>query len=63
VAVAAVFLESAFTCAYFNVEINLKSLGDKKLSRNVRQELKSKQNLVKRIRAKTEEKVGEIIRG
>jgi len=63
VAVAAALLESAFTCAYFNVEINLKSLGDKGLTKNVRKELTGKQNLMKRIRLKTEEKVGEIIRG
>ncbi len=63
VAVAAVLLESAFTSAYFNVEINLQSLGDKKLTKNVRKELSRKQNLMRRIRLKTEEKVGEIIRG
>jgi len=63
VAVAAVLLESAFVCAYFNVEINLKSLGDKKLTKSVRKELTRKEKLIKRIRIKTEEKVGEIIRG
>ena len=39
VAVAAILLESAFASAYFNVEINLKSLGDKKLTRLIRKEL------------------------
>ena len=63
VAVAAVFLESAFTSAYFNVKINLKSLGDKKLTKNVRKELTGKENMIKRIRLNTEEKVGKIIRG
>jgi len=63
VAVAAVLLESAFSSAYFNVEINLKSLGDKKLTKNVRKELTRKQSLIKRLRQQTEEKVGKIIRG
>ncbi len=34
VAVAAILLESAFASAYFNVEINLKALDDKKLSKS-----------------------------
>ena len=63
VGVAAVLLESAFSSAYFNVEINLKSLGDKKLTRMMRKELISKEKLIKRIRLETEEKVGKIIRG
>ncbi|MFA4888301.1 MAG: cyclodeaminase/cyclohydrolase family protein [Candidatus Omnitrophota bacterium] len=63
VGVAAVFLESAFTSACFNVEINLRSLGDKKLSRDIRKELVKKAKLIKKIRQDTEEKVGEIIRG
>ena len=32
VAVAAILLEAAFSSAYYNVEINLKSLGDKKVN-------------------------------
>lgn len=63
VAVAAVLLESAFASAYFNVEINLKSLGDIKLTKAVKKELAQKQKAVKRIRLQTEEKVGAIIRG
>ena len=63
VAVAAIFLESAFSAAYFNVEINLKLLADKKLSKAVRKELKRKEKMIKDIREKTEEKGGEIIRG
>lgn len=61
--IAAVFLESAFVSSYFNVEINLNCLGDKKLTKNVRKELTGKQNLIKRIRIKMEEKIGEIVRG
>jgi formiminotetrahydrofolate cyclodeaminase len=63
VGVAAVFLESAFTSACFNVQINLKGIGDKKLTRSIQNELKKKEKLVKRIRLQTEVKVGEIIRG
>lgn len=62
-AVAAILLESAFTCAYFNVEINLKSLGDEKLAKGIRKELVPKQNLIKKIRLKMEERIGKIIRG
>jgi formiminotetrahydrofolate cyclodeaminase len=63
VAVAAVLLESAFASAYFNVEINLKFLGDKQFSGKVRKELTKKEKIIKRIRQDTEEKVGKIIRG
>ena len=63
VAVAAVLLEAAYTCAYFNVEINLKSLSDKKLTKVMRKELAKKEKLIKRIRLQTEVKVGKIIRG
>jgi len=63
VAVAAILLESAFACAYFNVEINLKTLDDKKLTRVIRKEMLQKQKAVKRIRLETEDKVGKIIRG
>ena len=63
VAVAAIFLESAFTSAYFNVEINLKSLKDEKLTRTVRKELSKKEEVVKKVRLQTEVKVDEIIRG
>ena len=62
VAVAAVLLESAFSAANFNVEINLKALGDRKLSRQMRKELKRKEKIITKIRAKTEVKVGKIIR-
>ncbi|MFA5145445.1 MAG: cyclodeaminase/cyclohydrolase family protein [Candidatus Omnitrophota bacterium] len=63
VAVAAALLESALASAYFNVEINLKCLGDKKLSRSVRKELARKLALAGKMRQKTEERVGKIIRG
>lgn len=62
VAVIAALLESAFTAAYFNVEINLSSLGDKRASRKIRKELKHKDKLIKKRRLQTEVKVGKIIR-
>ena len=63
VAVAAIFLESAFASAYCNVEINLKILDDKKLSAMMRKELGQKERRIRKIRKLTEEKVGKIIRG
>jgi len=63
VAVAAVLLESAFTSAYFNVQINLKSLANKGLTKVVRRELSQKEKIVKKVRLETEVKVGKIIRG
>mgnify|MGYP001588853661 CR=1 FL=1 len=63
VGVAAVLLESAFASANFNIEINLKSLGDEKVAKSIRKELTQKQNSVKKIRLQTEEKVGKSIRG
>ena len=62
VAVAAILLEGAFASAYFNVEINLKSLNDKALAKTIRKELTSKARMVKRIRQLTEIKVGKVIR-
>ncbi|TAM35280.1 hypothetical protein EPN54_06240 [bacterium] len=63
VAVAAVLLESAFVCAAFNIEINLKSLGQEKLAQGIRKELNQMDKMVKRIRKNTEDRVGKIIRG
>ncbi|MDD5692401.1 MAG: cyclodeaminase/cyclohydrolase family protein [Candidatus Omnitrophica bacterium] len=63
VAVAAVMLESAFTCAVFNIEINLKSLGQKKLTQGIRKELNQMNKSVQKIRKNTEDRVGKIIRG
>lgn len=63
VGVAAVLLESAFVSACFNVEINLKSLDDRKLTQAIRRELSLKAKIIKKIRTETEAKVGKIIRG
>lgn len=63
VAVAAILLESGFSSAYFNVEINLKTLGDKKLAQAIRKELNQKSKKIKKIRTAMEERVGKIIRG
>ena len=64
VAVAAILLESAFACAYFNVEINLKFLkGEEKFVSQVRKELEQKAKIIKKIRSQTEGRVGKIIRG
>jgi len=63
VAVAAILLESGFASAYFNVEINLKTLEDKKLAREIRKELTQKSKFTKKIRLAMEERVGKIIRG
>ncbi len=63
VMVAAILLESAYASAYANVEINLKSLADKSLTKSVRKELEKKTRWVKKIRSETEVKVGKIIRG
>ena len=61
VAVAAVFFEAAFVSARFNVDINLKILGDKELAKNIRKELSQKEKLVRRIRSTTEVRVGKVI--
>ncbi len=63
VAVTAILLESAFTAAYFNVEMNLKSLNDKKLIKAIKKELMQKGRAITKMRLQTEEKVGKIIRG
>lgn len=62
VAVAAQLLESAFSAACVNVEINLKFIGDKKLTKDLRKELAAKGKLVKKIRKDTEARVGKVIR-
>jgi len=61
VATAAIFFEAGFASACFNVEINLKSLGDKKLAKAIMGELGKKNKQIKKIRSETEKKVGEII--
>ncbi|MFH1414149.1 MAG: cyclodeaminase/cyclohydrolase family protein [Candidatus Omnitrophota bacterium] len=63
VAVAAILFESAFTSAYFNVEINLMTLKDEALTEKIRTELKEIDKEIKKIRLETEERVGKIIRG
>jgi methenyltetrahydrofolate cyclohydrolase len=63
VAVAAIFFESAFVSASFNVEINLKELNDDRFARGVRKELAHKGRLIKKARLLSEEKIGKIIRG
>jgi formiminotetrahydrofolate cyclodeaminase len=63
VAIAAVFLESAFVSACFNVEINLKSLDQKKLSQGIKKELGQKIKIIQKIRKNTEDGVGKVIRG
>ncbi len=63
VAVAAQLLESAFSAAYVNVAINLKILGEEKLTAELMKELSVKGKAVKKIRKDTEVQVGKIIRG
>ena len=63
VAVAAVFLESAFVSACFNARINLKSLADPKLTQEVSNELSQMYKIVLKIRKNTEDSVGKVIRG
>jgi formiminotetrahydrofolate cyclodeaminase len=62
-AVAVIFLESSFSAACFNVDINLKIVNDNKFARVVNKELRLNAKLVKQIRARMEEKIGKIIRG
>ncbi len=61
VGVAAVLLEAAFCSAEFNVEINLKMLNDKKLTRSITKELLQTEDAIKKTRVRTEVKVDEII--
>ncbi len=63
VAVAAILLESAFSSARFNIDINLKTLGDKKLNRGITKELNKLAKIIQKIRLNTEASVGTIIRG
>lgn len=62
VGVAAALLEAAFVSAYFNVEINLRSIDDKKLIKDIRKELEHKEKLMCKFRLQMEVKVDEIIR-
>ncbi len=62
-ALAAIFFESAFSAACFNVDINLKIINDIKLFKAVNKELRLKEKLVKQIRGRMEVQIGKIIRG
>jgi len=62
VGIAAVFLESAYVSACFNVEINLKTLGQKKLAQAIRKELVRKAGVIRLARKKVEAAVNKIIR-
>ena len=59
---AVVFLEAAFVSACMNVRINLRSMDDKKLCDSISRELLRREKAIKRVRQRTEEYVGEIIR-
>jgi glutamate formiminotransferase/formiminotetrahydrofolate cyclodeaminase len=61
VAVAAVLFEAGFASACFNVEINLKSINDKNLSKGIKKELNQNKRMIRKIRAQVEERVGKII--
>jgi len=63
VAAAAILLESAFTCARFNIDINLKSIGNKKLNQGITKELSKLAKIIQKIRKNTEAGVGKVIRG
>ena len=63
VAVAAVFLNSAFVSACFNLKVNLKILGDKKLTQRITIELKQMEEVIIKICKNMEVSFGKIIRG
>ncbi len=63
VAVAGQLLEAAFSAAVFNVDINLKSIDDGKLAKELKDELTEKGEFVRKIRQDMEVRVGKIIRG
>lgn len=62
VGIAAVFLESAYVSACFNVQINLKILGQKKLAQAIRKELARKAGAIRLARKKVEAAVNKTIR-
>lgn len=61
VGTAIAFLDAAFCGAYLNLRINLKIIGDKKLSRGMLKELSVKKRAIAGIRAEIENGVGRII--
>lgn len=63
VVTAAVLLESAFVCACFNIEINLKNLQNKELTQKIKKELDQMYRDVLKIRKNSEASYGKIIRG
>jgi methenyltetrahydrofolate cyclohydrolase len=63
VAIAAVFFESAFVSACLNVEINLKSLDDVKLTQATRRKLQQMHKNIFKIRKNAEDSFGKVIRG
>jgi formiminotetrahydrofolate cyclodeaminase len=60
---AAALFDGAFSAASFSVDVNLKSLGDKRLAKQVRKELDQKAKIIKKLKKQTEAKVGKIVRG
>ena len=63
VGIAAILLESAFSCSCFNIKINLKSLGNKKLNQGITKELNKLAKIMQKFRSTTEVSVGKVIRG
>ncbi|MFH0918021.1 MAG: cyclodeaminase/cyclohydrolase family protein [Candidatus Omnitrophota bacterium] len=63
VAVAAVFLESAFVSARLNAQVNLRILSDTKPTRQTKKELDQMYKIILKIRKNTEDSVGKVIRG
>lgn len=62
-ACAASLLESAFSAAMFNIEINLKGISHEQPGKSLREELSKKGQEIKNIRLTVEERIGKIIRG
>lgn len=62
VAVAAILWEAAFTSAYFNVEINLKSLKGVGLCRRIHKDLQMKMKKIRGLREDIEIKIARIIK-
>jgi len=63
VAVSAILFESAFVSASFNVEVNLKTINDKKLTQAIVKELTKNKKSIIGLRRNVEARVGKIIRG
>ena len=63
VAVGIELIEAAFSAAYWNVDINLKSLNDDARTQTIRHELDDFKVAIHSIRQDTEVSIGKIIRG